>query len=311
VNQVTGEEWDNARLQLQELIRQSRNHPSIFVWGLHNEVYGKQGFDTAPALTRELHLLAKHEDPWRPTISVTGSGTPVQPVTYIADLQGVNRYYGWYEGSDPSKLEAWIEKMDAERPDNRIALSEYGAEANVAQQADAIPVPFPDPVKGQFYPEIVQTRLHEVQWSILERHPEIWGTYLWNLCDFTVPLWNRGGVPGRNMKGLVTYDRAIKKDAFHWYRVNWSQGPAVHVADLRIPRHAGKAFDLPVYANRPGVVLLVDGAEVAGLQPGVNGRHFWARGLVLPKGTHRVEARLPADGGAPAAVASGEIVVGE
>ena len=112
-----------------------------------------------------------------------------------------------------------------------------------------------DPVKGQFYPEIVQTRVHEVQWAILERHPELWGTYVWNLVDFTVPLWNRGGVPGRNQKGLVTYDRATKKDAFHWYRVNWNPAPGVHVADARIPRTAGEAFDLPIYANRAKLTL--------------------------------------------------------
>ena len=311
VNTVTGEEAANAREQLVDLIRQARNHPSIFVWGLHNEVYGKKETDVAPALTRELHELAKREDPWRPTIATTGAGDPVQTVTYIADLQGVNRYFGWYSGKDPAKLEEWIVRMNRERPDNRISLSEYGAEGNVAQQSETIPDPFPDPVKGQFYPEIVQTRLHEVQWAILERHPEIWGTYVWNLCDFTVPLWNRGGVPGRNMKGLVTYDRAVRKDAFHWYRVNWNAAPAVHVADLRIPRHAGKAFDLPVYANRPDVEVRIDGALLPALERGVNGRHFWARGVALPKGTHRVEARLPLPDGEPAVAFAGEIVVGD
>lgn len=39
VNRVSGQEAENARCQLRELIRQSFNHPSIYVWGLHNEVY--------------------------------------------------------------------------------------------------------------------------------------------------------------------------------------------------------------------------------------------------------------------------------
>ena len=39
VNRVTGYEAENAQSQLRELIRQSFNHPSIYVWGLHNEVY--------------------------------------------------------------------------------------------------------------------------------------------------------------------------------------------------------------------------------------------------------------------------------
>lgn len=311
VNAITGEEGTNAHEQLVDLIRQARNHPSIFVWGLHNEVYGKRSTDQAPALTRELHDRARLEDPWRPTVAVTGSGTPVQPTTYIADLQGFNRYIGWYEGSDPLKLEAWIQKIRAERPDDRVSISEYGAEGNVAQQSAAIPEPFPDPVKGQYFPEIVQTRYHESQWSVIERYPSMWGSYVWNLFDFTVPLWNRGGVPGRNQKGLVTYDRATRKDAFHWYRVNWSDEPAVHVADLRIPRSAGTAFDLPVYANRPGVKLMIDGAEVAPLQDGVNRCHRWARGIRLTAGRHRVEATIPAGAGSPAVTETTEIVVKE
>jgi beta-galactosidase len=235
----------------------------------------------------------------------------VQPTTYIADLQGFNRYIGWYEGSDPLKLEAWIQKIRAERPDDRVCIAEYGAEGNVAQQSAAIPEPFPDPVKGQYFPEIVQTRYHEAQWSIIERYPAMWGSYVWNLFDFTVPLWNRGGVPGRNQKGLVTYDRAVRKDAFHWYRVNWSDEPAVHVADLRIPRTAGAAFDLPVYANRPGVKLRIDGAEVASLQDGVNRCHRWARGIRLAAGRHRVEASIPAGEGSPVVTEATEIVVNE
>jgi beta-galactosidase len=113
------------------------------------------------------------------------------------------------------------------------------------------------------------------------------------------------------LKGLVTYDRAVKKDAFHWYRVNWNTAPAVHVADLRIPRRAGKAFDLPVYANRPDVELRIDGTLLPALARGVNDRHFWARGIVLSKGTHRVEARLPVPDREPAVTAVGEITVGD
>lgn len=57
VNRVTGYETENAQSQLRELIRQSFNHPSIYVWGLHNEVY--QPHEYTAALTRSLHDLAK------------------------------------------------------------------------------------------------------------------------------------------------------------------------------------------------------------------------------------------------------------
>ncbi len=41
VNNYSGEEAANAKQQFTELIRQNFNHPSIYIWGMHNEVYAK------------------------------------------------------------------------------------------------------------------------------------------------------------------------------------------------------------------------------------------------------------------------------
>ena len=73
VNRVTGYEAENAQSQLRELIRQNFNHPSIYVWGLHNEVYHPHEYTSQ--LTAALHDLAKTEDPDRYTVSVNGYGT--------------------------------------------------------------------------------------------------------------------------------------------------------------------------------------------------------------------------------------------
>lgn len=97
VNRVTGYEAENAQSQLRELIRQSFNHPSIYVWGLHNEVY--QPHEYTAGLTQTLHNLAKTEDPDRYTVSVNGYGHAEHPVNQNADIQGMNRYFGWYEKS--------------------------------------------------------------------------------------------------------------------------------------------------------------------------------------------------------------------
>ena len=72
VNRVSGQEAENARCQLRELIRQSFNHPSIYVWGLHNEVYHPHEY--TKELTRSLHDLAKTEDP-DVTLFVMANGT--------------------------------------------------------------------------------------------------------------------------------------------------------------------------------------------------------------------------------------------
>ena len=44
VNRVSTQESGNAKQQLVELIRQNYNHPSIYIWGLHNEVYAPYNY---------------------------------------------------------------------------------------------------------------------------------------------------------------------------------------------------------------------------------------------------------------------------
>lgn len=215
VNRVTGQEWDNVHQQMRELIRQSFNHPSIYVWGIHNEVYHPHGYTAA--LTQSVHDLCKLEDPDRYTVAVNGYGHAEHPVNGNTDIQGMNRYFGWYE-KKIQDIKPWIEKMEKEYPWQRLMLTEYGADANIEHQTELLG----DALNwgSDFYPETFQTKTHEYQWGVISQHPYILASYLWNMFDFAVPQWKRGGVDARNMKGLITFDRKIRKDAFYWYKAN-------------------------------------------------------------------------------------------
>ncbi len=79
------------------------------------------------------------------------------------------------------------------------------------------------------------------------------------MFDFASDARNEGDTPGRNDKGLVTADRQTRKDAFYFYKANWSEKPFVHITDQRdIPRPAGPA-DLKVYSNCDTVRLYLNG----------------------------------------------------
>ena len=135
VNRVTGEEAENAKNQLRELIRQNYNHPSIYVWGLHNEVYSPHEYTAQ--LTADLHDLAKTEDPDRYTVSVNGYGHMNHPVNLNADIQAMNRYFGWYE-KKIKDIDTWIEDLEKEYPSQKFILSEYGADANINHQTELL-----------------------------------------------------------------------------------------------------------------------------------------------------------------------------
>ena len=285
VNRVTGEEWENAHNQLRELIRQSFNHPSIYIWGLHNEVYQPHAYTAQ--LTRSLHELAKTEDPDRYTVSVNGYGHADHPVNMNADIQGMNRYYGWYE-KKITDIDAWVEGLEADYPEMKLMLTEYGADANIAHQTEFLSESLN--WTKEFYPETFQTKTHEYQWSVIEKHPYIIASYLWNMFDFACPMWDRGGVPARNMKGLVTFDRKVKKDAYYWYKANWSEEPVLYLTQRRNADRETRRTAVTVYSNIGQPKLFLNGKELAEVRQGYTAVHYIFDNVVLADGKNILTA---------------------
>lgn len=283
VNRVTGQERENAHSQLRELIRQSFNHPSIYTWGLHNEVYHPHEYTAA--LTRELHELAKTEDPDRYTVSVNGYGHAEHPVNMNADIQGMNRYFGWYERKIQD-IKPWVEKMEKEYPEQILMLTEYGGGANVAHQTEILGETLNS--WEPFYPETYQTKLHEYQWSVIASHPYIVASYFWNMFDFAVPTRVGGCIPARNMKGLVTFDRKVKKDAYYFYKANWSKDPVVYLTQRRNTNRERKNTSVTVYSNVGTPKLFLNGQELAAPRQGYTAIHYIFEGVTLRDGKNEL-----------------------
>lgn len=285
VNRVTGYESENAQTQLRELIRQSFNHPSIYVWGLHNEVY--QPHEYTASLTQSLHDLAKTEDPDRYTVAVNGYGHANHPVNQNTDIQGMNRYFGWYE-KKVQDIKPWVEGLEKDYPWQKLMLTEYGADANLDHQTeylgDALNWGKP------YYPETFQIKTHEYQWSVIAEHPYIIASYLWNMFDFAVPMWSRGGVPARNLKGLMTFDRKIKKDSYYWYKANWSKSPVLYLTQRRNTDRERKQTSVTVYSNIGTPKVYLNGKELTGIRKGYTDVHYIFDQVTLEKGKNKIKA---------------------
>lgn len=265
----------NARQQLQELIRQNYNHPSVAVWGISNEVdfgaslpgflTGDQGVPPDPLpLLRELNALAKAEDPSRPTVQANccegrlfAGDVDVPIVAPAADLSGVNRYFGWYYGG-VDDLGPHLDSIRRSRPGQPLAVTEYGAGGAVTMHTDD-PLGGPPDSRGRNQPEEYMSYVHEQAWATLQSKPYLWGTWLWNSFDFATTVRREGDANDINTKGLVTYDRKVKKDAFFFYKANWSAAPTVHVAGRRYVERAYRVVDVRVYSNATRTELTLNG----------------------------------------------------
>lgn len=268
---------ENAKQQLRELIKQNYNHPSICFWSLFNELsFGKAQKEEKPEqvqLVRELNALAKELDPTRATVAATHLA-PEHPVNWISDLTAFNKYYGWYGGTVadwPIILDDWHMHF----PDKRIGLSEYGAGASINQHEYRTVRP---DTRSQWHPEEWQCTVHEAVWKAVKDREWIWGTFAWCMFDFASDGRSEGDHMGRNDKGLVTYDRKTRKDAFYFYKANWSNEATVHITASRMnPRPAG-LMQVKVYSNCDQLELFLDGATI-GVGTGKDGIYLWDANL--------------------------------
>lgn len=243
----------NGREQLVELIRQHYNHPSIVVWGLFNEL-SMRGDDPVPYI-KELNDLAHREDPTRLTVAASNTDGALN---FVTDAMAWNRYDGWYGGT-PAGLGQWLDRMHAAHPDLRIAISEYGAGASLYHQQDTL---VKTVATSFWHPENWQTHYHMANWREISARPFVWGSFIWNLFDFGAAHRREGDRPGINDKGLVTFDRRTRKDAFYFYKANWNKEvPLLYLAERRCTRRTRPVQTFMAFTNQPEAELFVNGVS--------------------------------------------------
>lgn len=82
------------------------------------------------------------------------------------------------------------------------------------------------------------------------------------MYDFAADARAEGGENGMNHKGLVTFDRKYKKDAFYAYKAWLSDDPFVHICGKRYVDRVEDTTKVTVYSNQPEVELFVNGESL-------------------------------------------------
>lgn len=249
----------NGKEQLKELIRQHYNHPSICVWGLFNEL--TELGDNPVEYIKELNVLAHQEDPTRLT---TSASNQMGDLNFITDAIAWNRYDGWYGGT-PADLGKWLDRMHKDHPEICIAISEYGAGASIYHQQDSLVKTVPT---SWWHPENWQTYYHIENWKTISSRPYVWGSFVWNMFDFGAAHRTEGDRPGINDKGLVTFDRKVRKDAFYFYKANWNgEEPMLYLTGKRNTARTQRLQTIIAFTNQSGAELFVNGKSYGKATP--------------------------------------------
>ena len=193
-----------ALQELRENVLENRNHPSVAIWSIGNEMASSPGPNQA-AYIRDGTALVKQLDPTRP-VGLAFAGhpeTPCQAAYAPLDILGMNDYFGWYTGfggniADRDQLTPYLAALRACYPSKAIAVTEYGAEANREGPVEE---------KGTY---AFQSDFIAFHLGVFAATPWLTGSVYWALQEFRVrPYWGGGnpwGTPPFHTKGLVRLD---------------------------------------------------------------------------------------------------------
>lgn len=271
----------NTISQMRELILQNYNHASICFWGVSNEItiihkHKQDMLDNHHVLND----LAHHLDPTRlTTLACFAMCSWFNKSAHITDLVSWNLYLGWYvPGLFLNKLWFGIWRLFYRK--RAVGMSEYGCEG--------MPNLHSETPRRNDHTEEYQANYHEYMLRLFSERPYIWATHVWNMFDFAADARNQGGEPGMNHKGLVTFDRSIKKDAFYIYKAWWSDTPFVHICSKRFVDRTQQNITVKVYSNQAALSLYQDGKLLETKQ----GDKIFTFSVALHTGENHIEVKV-------------------
>lgn len=246
-------------MQLRELILQNRHHPSICFWGVQNEIAMRgeslEMYKKVRQLDAEVHRLAPNALSACANLYLVKNNSELN---FITDMVGYNIYYGWYY-EEMEGYTKFFEAFHRENPQVALGVSEYGVDAGIWLHTSA--------PKRKDYSEEFQNLFHETVYPQIQAQPWLWGSFVWNMFEFGSSHRNDDAARGLNRKGLVTYDRKTRKDAFYYYKACWTDTPFIHLNGHRYVKRAEATTEIKVYGNVTRVSLFVNGVSV-GTQAG-------------------------------------------
>jgi beta-galactosidase len=270
----------NVEQQLTEMISQNENHPSVFVWGLGDELKTVKGTDPTVLLS-DLQTLAHNLDPTRMTTQAMclGNKCPslTSPVYSATDITGVNVFTGWF--SKPlSSLPAQLDQLHASLPGRPLGMSEFGAGSSQDFHTD-------QPVPLQYTDEYAVT-FHEAYLKAVAARPWLWCAFMWNLAGQASDSRNEGDAAGRGDGGLLSFDRKVKNDDYSVYQAWWSPNPVVRLESSTWTDRTNASATITAISNGVSVEAFLNGASLGVIQ--ADGKHLFSWPVTLSPGANTI-----------------------
>ena len=267
------DEWHER--DLRDLIRRDRNHPSVILWSVGNEIL-EQHDESGGPIARRLVEIRHDEDPTRLTTAGFNEGMKAYDhgLAQAVDVVGFNYHsaaYGEVREKDPDVLI-------------------YGSETSSQTSSRGV---YHLPVSGELARETGQVSSYDCtlgpEWAYppdyefrqLEKYPYVMGEFIWTGMDYlgeptpyggrdnhTDGLWNDDW-PSHSSYFAPVDLVGLKKDRFYLYQSQWTSKPMVHL----LPHwnwQEGETIPVYAYTNAEQVELFLNGRSLGIRRKGID-----------------------------------------
>jgi beta-galactosidase len=266
---------------LRAMLRRDRNHPSIVLWGVGNEVGEQYTGEEGAAIARRLHAIVREEDPTRPTLNAMNWAKPDMPLPATLDVISLNyqgegiRQEPEFEGTDRIRTPPQYDAFHARFPDKAIVSTETASALSsrgvyLFPVTSAISSPVRDGRGGDSkIRQVSAYELHAVDFgssadkvfASLDRHPFVAGEFVWTGFDYLgepTPYYDSRS----SYSGIVDL-AGFPKDRYYLYQSRWR--PELPMAHLlphwTWPGREGQVTPVHVFTSGDEAELFVNGVS--------------------------------------------------
>ena len=249
---------------LREFIQRDRNHPSVVLWSIGNEI-PEQGRADGAKLAQRLTDIVHEEDRTRPTTAAfnNANGAIKNKLADAVDIPGFN-----YKPAEYAQI-------IKDHP-NWIIFGSETASAVSSRGVYQLPIE-----KYEKHPSLQLTSydviapswayIPDVEFAAQEKNPSVMGEFVWTGFDYLgepTPYFNGRGNndadwPSRSSYFGIVDLAGFPKDRFYLYQSQWTAKPMVHLLPhWNWAGMEGKPVPVMVYTNAEEVELFLNGKSL-------------------------------------------------
>jgi beta-galactosidase len=258
---------------LEDQILRDRNHPSIVMWSIGNEIR-EQGDSTGTSIAKELCAIVKSLDTTR--LTVDANDHPYPRWNYILksnalDLVGYNYHHQLYE--------SFLDSFPGKKFVATETTSGLATRGEYFFPSDSIRIWPPEHKKGQHANEGMNpdftvsaydntrapwSSTHEQTWKVIKKFDYLSGMFIWTGFDYlgepTPYTW-----PAKSSYFGVVDLAGFPKDVYYMYQSEWTNKDVLHI----LPHwnwKQGDSVDVWAYYNHADEVELFVNGKSAGIR---------------------------------------------